>query len=137
MQLDQGQKSAARKSHGVRDDGEAGERYDEADHARDDEKLDGVHAHRAQGIDLLVELHDADLRGECAAGAARDDDGGEQHAHLAQHRDGDEVDDEDGGAEPRQLLRAEVRDHHTDEKCDERDDGDGAHAGLLNVPRDR
>ena len=38
------------------------------------------------------------------AGAAGDDDGGQQDAHLAQHRDADQVDGEQSCAELAQLI---------------------------------
>ena len=88
-------------------------------------------------IDLLVELHRAELGGEGAAGAAGDDDRGEQHAELAQHADGHQVDHEDVGAELAQLLRAQVGDDDADEKGDERHDRDRGDAGVVHVPRDR
>ena len=59
-----------------------------------------------QRIDLLVELHRADLGGERAARAAGDDDRGQQHAELAQHADRDQVGHEDVDAVAAQLLRA-------------------------------
>ena len=87
-------------------------------------------------IHFLVELHRADLGGERAARAAGDDDRGEQHAELAQHADGDEVDHEDLGAELLQLLRAHVRDDHADQERDQRDDGNRGDAGVVDMPRD-
>ena len=48
------------------------------DDARQDQPLDGIEADRAHGIDLLVDLHRADLGGEGAARAAGDDDRGQQ-----------------------------------------------------------
>ena len=52
-----------------------------------DQDLDRVEAEGAQRIDLLVDLHRADLRGEGAARAAGDHDRGQQDADLAQDRD--------------------------------------------------
>ena len=51
-----------------------------------------------QRVDFFVELHRADFGGERGARAAGNDDGGEQHAELAQHADGDDIDHEDFGA---------------------------------------
>ena len=97
--LNQRQESAAGQSHGIGDHGQQGQRDDEGEHPRNHQQFDRVHAHGAQRVGFLVELHDADLGRECAARAAGDDDGGEQHAHFAQHRDGHEIDDENVGAE--------------------------------------
>ena len=118
--LTQRQQSAAGQAHGVGDHGQQRQRDDERQHPRHHQQFDRIHAHGAQRVGFLVELHDADLGGKGAAGTAGDDDGGQQHAHFAQHRNGHQVDHEDVGAEPRQLLRAEIGHDHADEKCDQR-----------------
>ena len=110
---------------------------DQADHARQDQHFVGLDADRVQRVDLFVELHGADLGREGAARAARDDDGGEQHAQLAQHADGDEVDHEDFRAVLARLLRGDVGNDQRDQKGDQRDDRDGGDAGFVDVPRDR
>ena len=90
-----------------------------------------------QRIHLLVELHGADLGGEGAAGAAGDDDRGQQHAELAQHADGHQVDHEDVGAELAQLLRAHVRQDHRDQEGDQRHDRNRGDAGVVDMACDR
>ena len=64
--------------------------------------------HRLERIDLVVELHHAELGRIGAAGASGNHDRREQHAELAQHADRDQVDREDLRAERPQLLRADV-----------------------------
>jgi hypothetical protein len=92
---------------------------------------------RTERVHLLVQLHRADLGGEGAARAARDDDRGEEHAELTQHRDGDEVHDEDLAAELAELLRADVGDDHGDQERNQRDDRHGSEARLVDVAHDR
>ena len=85
--------------------------------ARQDQPFDRVEPDRAHGIDLLVDLHGADLGREGAARAARDDDRGQQHAQLAEHADADGLDGEGLGAELAELLDALVGDHHADQEA--------------------
>ncbi len=103
------QQRPARKADDIRDDREQRQRDHEAEDARQHQQLIGIDARGIQRVDLLVELHGADLGGEGAARAARDDDGGQEHPELAQHADGDEIDHEDLRAEALQLLGAQVR----------------------------
>ncbi len=137
VQIDQRQQTAAGETHGIRDHRQQRQRDDERQHPRHHQQLDRIHAHGAQRVGFLVELHDPDLGGKGAARAARHDDGGQQHAHLAQCRDGHQIDHENIGAETRQLLRAEVGHDHADEKCDQRDDRNGGDAGFVDMPRQR
>ena len=90
-----------------------------------------------QRIDLLVDLHRADLRGEGAARAAGDDDRGEQDADLAQDRDAEQVDGVDLGAEAAQLVGALVGHHDADQERDQADDRQRVDAGLLEVMGER
>ena len=90
-----------------------------------------------QRVDFLVELHGADLGREGAARAAGNDDGGEQHAELAQHADRHDVDHEDFRAVFARLLGGDVGDDQRDEERDQGNDGNGGDAGLVDVPRDR
>ena len=131
------QQRAAGEAHRVGDDREQRQRDEQSDQPRHHEHFEIVDAHRLQRIDLIVEPHDADLGGERAAGAAGDDDRRQQHAHLAQHCDRDQIDGEDLGAELLQLLRAQIRDDHADQEGDQRHDRDRLDAGLIDVPRDR
>ncbi len=55
------------EAHGVGDDREDGQRDDEAEDPRQHQHLDRIHAHGAQCVDLVVQLHRADLGGERAA----------------------------------------------------------------------
>ena len=115
----------------------SGQCNDEGEHPRHDQQFDRIHAHGAQRVGLLVELHHADFGGECTARAAGDDDRGQQHAHFAQHRDGHQIDDEDIGAESRELLRPQIGDDHADQERDERDDRNRRDAGFVDMPRKR
>ncbi len=123
--------------HGVGEHRERRQRDHEPEDPRQHQHLDGIHAHGAQRVHLVVQLHRADLGGEGAARAAGDDDRGQQHAELAQDRDRDEVDDEDLAAELPELLRADVGDDHRDQEGDQRDDRHRGEARLVHVARDR
>ena len=69
------------------------------DHARQHQKLQRRKAHGGEGVDFLSHFHRAELRGEGRAGSARHDDAGHHRAHLANHRDADEIRDIDLRAE--------------------------------------
>ncbi len=90
-------------------------------------------AERLEGVDLLVDLHGAELGGEGGAGAAGDDDAGHQCADLAHHADGHQVGDEDLRADQLQLVGAEVGEDQADEEADHRDDGQCARADFLDL----
>ena len=131
MNCDQGmsscserQKAAAGEPHRVRDDRQQRQGDDERDDSRHDQQLDRIHTHRAQRVGLLVELHHADFRGKRAPRAAGDDDGRQQNAHLAQHRDRTRSTTNMSAPKLRELLRSEIGDDHADQKGDQRDDRD-------------
>ena len=97
-------------------------------------KVDRRDAQRLEGVDLLVDLHGAEPRGEGGAGAAGDDDAGHQRADLAHHADGDEVGDEDLRADHAQLVGAEIGEDQPDQEADHEDDGQRPRADLLDLP---
>ena len=137
VQVEQRQQASAGEPHGIGNDGQQRQCDDEGEHPRHDQHFDRIHAHGAQRVGFLIELHDADFRGESTAGAAGDDDRRQQYAHFAQHRNRHQIDDEDIGAEPRELLRPQIGDDHADQKGDQRDDGNGRDAGFVDMPRNR
>ena len=100
------------------------------------EDLDGIEAEGAHRVDLLAHLHRADRGGEGRGRAAGDDDRGQQDAELAQHRDGDQVDDEDLGAELAELDRAHVGEHDADQEGHQRGDRQRVQPRLLHVEDD-
>ena len=109
----------------------------QGDHQRDDARQHQeplrLEAHDAHGVDLLGDLHHPQLGGVGGAGAARHHDGGDERRQFPRHRDTDHVHDEDVGAELLQLHRPLVGDDHPDEEAGEGDDGQGAHARVLDV----
>ena len=74
------------------------------------EEPHGLEPHRRQGVELLVDLHGADLGGEGGAGAPRKNDRREDGAEFADHDDTDDVRGVGLGAEHRQRLRRLERD---------------------------
>ena len=130
------QQGAPHQADDIRHNREQGQRDHEPEQPRQYERLEGVHTDRIQRIDFFVELHRAQLGRKGAPGAARNNDRGEQNAHLAQHADGDEIDDEYFGAEPAQLLGAHVGDDDADEESDQRRDGHGRDARIVDMPGD-
>ena len=86
-----------------------------------------------EGVDLLVDLHGAELGGERRAGAAGDDDPGHQRAHLAHHADGHQIGDEDLRPDQAELIGAQIGEDEADEKADHRDDEQGARPDLLDL----
>src|SRR5713226_2227234 len=109
---------AAEQRHEIGVEGKQRQGEDEAEESRQDEHVDGIEPERAQRVDLLVDLHGAELGSKGAARASGDDDGGEQDAELAQHAEAEQLDDgqrRDAGAlhlrhhrhrsEPRRLAK--------------------------------
>src|SRR6185312_6236779 len=78
-----GHQRAAEQRHEIGVEGEQRHGQHQTEEPRQDQYVDGIEAERAQRVDLLVDLHGAELGGEGAARAPGDDDGGEQHAELA------------------------------------------------------
>ena len=109
----------------------------ERQRARQYQHLDRIKAERADRVDFFARLHRADLRGECAAGTAGDQDRGEQHAELAQERIADKLDGEYARAEVAQHRRAEERDDRADEETQQRDDRHRVEPGLLDMEEQR
>ena len=107
------------------------------DHARNDQRLDRRHADGAHRIDLLGQLHRADLRGEGGARAAGDHDRSHQHAELAHRDPADEVDRVDLGAELGELHRALLGDDDADEEAHQADDAERANADHVEALNDR
>ena len=104
---------------------------------RQHEQLLRADADRAQRVDLLGDLHRADLRRVGRSGAAGDDDRGQQRRQLAQHRERDQVDDEDVGAEALQLVGALVGDHDAHQERQQAGDRQRLDARRLHVVQDR
>jgi hypothetical protein len=71
------------------------------------------------------------LRGEGGAGPARHEDPDDHRAHLAHHRDADEVGDVEVGAEQAQLDGADEGQDQADDQAEERDDRERLGAGGL------
>ena len=128
-----GHQGAAEQPHQIGENRQHRQSQQQSEQARDHQHLDRVEADRAQRVDLLVDLHRADLGGKGAAGAAGDDDRGHQHAQFAQDADRQQVDGIDLGAELAQLVGALVGDHHPDQKRQHADDGQRIDPGLLHL----
>ena len=120
-----------------RPEGEQRHHQDRRHHARNDQRLDRRDADRPHGVDLLGDLHRADLRREGRARAAGDHDRGHQHAELAHRDPADEVDGVDLGAELRELDRALLGDDDADEEAHQPDDAERADADHVEALNDR
>jgi hypothetical protein len=101
------------------------------DDARRHQETHRVEAHRRDRVDLLVDAHRADLGGERRARAAGEQDRGHQRAELAQHRQPDQVGDEDLGAEALHRHRRLEREDHAEQEADQRDDRQRVGADAL------
>ena len=109
---------------------------DEREHARQDQHLDGIEPHGAQGVDLLAHLHGAELGRVGAARASRHHDRHDQHADLAQHQDADHVDHVLVGAELAEMEEALLGDDAADQEGDEQHDRHGLPADAVEVVHD-
>ena len=101
------------------------------DDPRRDQEAHRVEPHRRQRVDLLVDAHRADLGRERRAGAAGEQDRRHQRPELAQHRQADQVGDEDLGAEALHRHRRLEREDHAEQERDQRDDRQRVGADLL------
>jgi len=70
---------------------EQGDRDEDSDEARGDEVVNGVDAHRAEGVNLLGDLHGADFRSHGGADAASKHEGGDGRAEFSKHGATDEA----------------------------------------------
>ncbi len=61
----------------------------------------------------------------------------EQHAQFTQHTDGDQVHHVDAGPILARLARRKIGNDHRDQEGDQRHDGDGRQAGVINMPHHR
>ena len=103
--------------------------------SRHDEKPDRFEPHRGQGVDLFPDLHGPKLGCEGRAGAAGQNNGGDQGSHLPKHRDSDEVRHEDLRSEPAHRNRRLKCQDESEQKPDQRNDGEGIDAGpFCNQP---
>ena len=82
-------------------------------------------AQRAHGVDLFLHFHRSDRRGEGRPGPARNNDGCQQNAQLAQHRDRDQLDHENLGPELFQLSGPLKGQHNADQKTHQGNNRDG------------
>ncbi len=94
-----GDERTAGDAGGVGDDGEEEEHEDGGDEAWRDELADGIGAERAHGVDLLGDLHGAELGGHAGCVAAGDHEAGEDGAELLDHGERDEAAGHVDGAE--------------------------------------
>src|SRR5882724_3198441 len=110
---------------------EQGHHQAEREQAGKDEEVHGRNSQRPQGVDLPVCLHGAELRREGSAGAAGDDDAGHDGRDVPEHPDAHQVRDVDLRPEPPELDGADERQDESDQKIDERDDGERPRAAIL------
>ena len=99
------QPAAIERGHGAQECQDR-QRDDQGQNARQDQDVDRIETHGAQGVDLLAHLHRAEFGGIGAAGAAGHHDGDDQHADFAQDEDADHVDHIGFGAELAEMEDA-------------------------------
>ena len=116
-------------------DAEHRHHHAERDDARQHEEIDRRDAERRERVDLLRHLHRADLGGETGSRAPCHDDARHDAAHLAHHRDPDEVGDVDLRAEALELHRADESEDHSDEHADQGHDRERPCPALLDEYR--
>ncbi len=132
QQKDRGKPTAGQR-HDVGIEGQKRQRHHKGQHARQNQHVQRIEPKRAHGIDFLVDLHGADLGRKGTAGAAGNDDRGQEDAHLAQHRNAHEVDGKYLCPESAQLVGPLIGQHDTDQKRDQADDRRSTEARLLDM----
>ena len=130
---------AANDAHHVEDGGEQGEGDQGGGQARAHQIGHGVDVHDVEGVDLVRDAHDADLRRHGGSGAAGEHDGGEHGAELADEREGDHGAKKADGAELDERVVALESQHHAAEEADEQNEEEGLVADdidLVEGPRE-
>src|SRR6202041_430734 len=117
--------------------GEDRQRDDQRQHPGQDQNLDRIESHGAQGVDFLAHFHRTELGGVGAAGSTRHHDRHQQHADFAQHQHAQHVDHEDIGAEFAEMKDALLGDDAADQKGDQHHDRHRAPADLLEMMHGR
>ena len=125
--------TAAQQSHQIGVQGQHRQGQQQSDEARDHQNFDWVEAKRAQGVDLFVDLHRADLSGERTTRPAGDNDRRHQHTELTQDAYSQQIHRVDLGAKSAQLIGALVSDDHPDQKRQHADDWQRVEACLLHL----
>ena len=127
---------AAEDAREVHHQREQGHRNHQRDDPRDREVLEGVHRVRLQRVDLLGDLHRADLGADAGADAARDEQAGGQRAGLADQRNRQAGRDHCLGAKALERRARVHRQHDADRQARGQDQRCGAKAELVEVAGD-
>ena len=117
--------SAAEQSRKRAQERQGRQSADERDDPRQKQHLDRVETHGAESVDFLAHLHRAEFGGVGTARTARDHDGDEQHADLAQHENADQIDRVVASAEPAEMENALLGDNPADQDGDQKYDRNG------------
>ena len=128
-----GHQAAAVKRRHRAEEGQQWHRDHEREDTRQDEHLDRIEAHGAQGIHFLAHLHGAELGGIGAAGTSGHHDANDHHAKLTQHQHANHVDDVDVGAEAAEMEDALLRDDRADQQRDHQNDRHGVPRHALEM----
>jgi len=113
--------------------GEDRHRDEGREHLRGDEELRHAQPHPLQGVDLLVDLHRGELRGDRRAGAGGDHDPGHDRGEFPGEPHHHEARDVDLNPEGGCLGGREHRDDEAEKEVEEGDDADGADADILDL----
>ncbi len=113
---------AADQPHQAREQRQERRHQHGGDDARRHEEAHRVEAHRRQRVDFLVDAHRADFGGKRGARAAGQQDRRHQRPQFAQHRQPDQVRDEDLRAEALHRHGRLEREDHAEQERNQRDD---------------
>ena len=119
-----GDEPAAEDADDIAEDRQERHHAHARDHARHDEVADGTRRHDAQGVDLLRDLHRADLRRDGRPHAPCANDTDEHGAKLTPDGDGYDASDRRLRAEADELMRDLQRHDHTSEEHRQGDNGE-------------
>jgi hypothetical protein len=120
----------------VRDDGKEEEHENGGDEPRRDKLADRVGAQGAHGIDLLGDLHRAELGCHAGCVSAGDHEAGEHGTKLLDHRERDQAAGHADCAEGLERAGGLECEHATGEKSGENDDWHGADADGVHLGED-
>src|ERR1017187_8962944 len=131
-----GHQGPAGDAKSVRDDGEEEEHEDGGHDARSDQLANRIGAQGAHGVELLGNLHGADLRSHAGGVAAGDHEASEDGAEFLDHGERDQRASHGDGAELGQRGGRLEREDASGEEAGEDDDGHGTDADGVHLGED-
>src|SRR6266851_3401981 len=135
--VEHGDQHTPEQAHSVCEDGDEREDQHRGHEPGDDQLLDVVHAERAEGVDLLGDLHGPELRGDARGHLAAHQDGGQHRPQLAQDGEGHHRTHVVFGPEAGHVHRGLQCQHHAGEQRGGERDHERPHPDDVDLAGDQ